>query len=624
MLAFWPTALSAFLPYKAFALLALVTVAGTGAMLDSPRAVPRLLMGAWLALGSVLLLSAVGGYDAIRSVKGGYPRYESLPVLLAATALVWLVPALLDKKGVARASEVMFAGMSLVGLYAILQGLNVDPLHMTVGGRAWSTVGNPILLGTVAATMAPYAIAISMTGRGTPWMRRLAPAAAALAVSAAFFSQSRSAWAGLVAGLIVVAALTWRIMDRRRAIAVGGVIVVALAAVLVVPWSRSMVIGRFSSGLDVSAKSRELKWRVGLGMLASRPVLGWGWDTVAEVYPSRVPKDWTKQDPERVITDRLHDEPLDIAVASGLLGLLAVAAVALLGIGTMLPALRAGPTSRTLAAGLAGNVVAYGVASLTGFPSVSTWPLVWMSLGLAAAIGLAAGAPSGRLKRLTGPDLRIIAVALAAITLVGTIWSVQDIAADQSLFSAMMTPGQNQALVFGRAAARFPDDPHVQLGAAEGMLALGRAANDLNILEEARRMAGKAMSLRPNDPAYRTLFADTLLAMAIRGRPELLDPARGAYFRALQLAPYDPSLLGNAGLAEFARQVSDGYFSAETLWKRAWALDPTNVDIALNMALASERLGNLTEARRWASIAEKIDPTAPDLAAIKKRLAKKR
>jgi O-antigen ligase len=651
ILAFWPGSLAAFAPYKALALLLLAAAASAGTALGLPRPVPRALLWAWLAFAGALTLSGILGHDPWRSIEGGYPRYESLPALVAAVALVWLGPAVLDKKGVAHASESILASLAILGVYSVAQALGADPLHLTQAGRAWGTIGNPILLGTATATLVPYAAVVSLTGRGTLLMRRLAPAAAALGAAACLASQSRAAGLALVAGVLAALALAWPAVDRRRLAITGGIVAIVVAAALLIPASRTVITSRLGSGLSIEAEARALKWRVGLELVRERPLLGWGWDTVAEVYPSKVPRDWLKQDPERVITDRLHNEWLDVTVATGLVGLLALAAVAAAALWTARPGLRAGPTSRALTAGLMGNAAAYAVSSVTGFPAISTWPLLWISLGLAVALGLTAsaqdkdgaaandasqakavrriGGSAGAvlrrfMGRATGADLTGIAVALGALSIVGVTWTVQGIAADRALFSAMMTPGQYQAAAYERAAGTYPNDPHVQLGSADGLLAVGRATNDLTKISEARLIAGRALEVRPHDPAFLAMFAETLLASAIRGQSGMLPAAEQAYSAALKAAPYDPTNLQNAGIVQFSKETTAGYANAERFWLLGFQVDPSKADLALDLALAYEAQHRYSEARRWVNVAEKISPTLPDLADTKKRLVGKR
>lgn len=630
LLAWWPTSLAPFAPYKALALTALVAIVAAAAALDSPNAVPRLLVFAWGAVAAVFVLAALAGTDPWRSLRGTYPRYESLAVLLTATALMWLLPAVLNRRTFARMSEITFGSTIACGVYALLQAAGMDPLHVVPGGRAWGTVGNPILLGTAMALLACYPLAVTLTRRGTRWMRILAPAAASAAGAACVASQSRGAWLGLAVGAAVTVGLSWRLIDRRRALATVGAVLLATLVMLAVPGARAMLSGRIASvgAQSSSSSARLLKYRVGVGLVAARPVLGWGWDTVSEVYPSRLPVGWMRQDPEGRTTDRLHNEWLDIAFGTGIVGLAAVVVLVCTGFATGLRALGAGGTPRALAAGLIGATSAYVVASMTAFPALATWPLLWATVGLLAALGLQSAdrAPLSESNRggalLPSRTVAAFSLALAATATLGAGWAVQDIAADQAVYAASTTPGKTQAFAYGIAAARFGNDAYVQIAAAQGLLGLGKTVNDVGVLSEAERMARRAVALRPGDPAYTATLGDVLLALGLRGKRDRLQGARDTYARALRQAPNDPSILDNAGVAEFARETTAGYVLASGDWLKSYSIYPADPETPFDLALAYERLGNKTDARRWIAIAASLAPDRQDIVAAKKRLAR--
>lgn len=641
LLAFWPTSISAFAPPKALALCALVALAAGAALSAAPaRPVSRRVLLWWSGLVIALGGAAIVGVDPWRSVRGTFPRYESIAVVAGAAALAWLVPLVLSRRDLGWAAAVMFGSTAIVGLYALAQAFGADPLHLTLAGRAWGTVGNPVLLGTAMAMLAPLPLSVALTGRGTPWMRYLAWPAAALATAATLVSQTRGAWLGLAVGVVLVVLLTRRDISPRRAALAGGAVAAALTLVLAVPATRGPIIDRLSSFTpgSPSAKARLLKWEIGLGLVRDRPLLGRGWDSVAEVYPSRLPRDWLSQDLEGRTTDRLHAEWLDVLAATGvaglatLVGLLAVALVPAAG-----RALRGGPTARSLGAGLLGGMATYLVASLTGFPAVATWPVFFMLVGLMGVAGAAteggrprgleapagrdAGRPGARPPDEAPPTLRRALLAvLTVLCVIGAGWAWRDIQAGRALFAAAMSPGDVQAGMYGRAAARFADDAFVQLRAAQGLLALGRTADSVPLLAEAARIAARGATLRPSDPIGRALSADIALAEGLRGKKARLEEAPALYARALESLPYDPDVLKNAGLAHYALQTRAHYLEAVGLWRIATEVDPQDGEAAYDLALAYDRLGDRGRAVAWIKQAERLDPDNDEYTRFRREL----
>lgn len=663
LLVFQPAGLASFAPPKALALCLLAAVASVGALwpdgwtrserrgdqhgsgggggstptppATTPAGVPALLLWAWLALAGALVLSLAASVDPWRSLRGTFPRYESLAVLLCAAALSWLIPALLDRGGLARVFEATFVATAVVGAYSLVQTAGLDPLNLVPGGRAWGTIGNPVQLGTVTAMLFPLPLAVTLTGRGTGLMRRAAPIAAALSLAACAASQTRGAWLGLAAGAAVGALSARPYVRRPRALAVLAVLAVGLVTVAAVPRTRTTLVTRLASIRpdSPSAAPRLLKWDVGLGMLRERPLTGWGWDTVPEVYPARLPSNWLARDPEGTVTDRLHAEWLDIAVATGGVGLAAVIALLAVGLAAGAGALRGGGTGRVLAAGLVGGVGAYVISSFTGFPAVASWPLLWSTVGLLVAIGRLAREgpadattsdhlePRGAPRAAAPPTLVRSAAALTAVIgLVGAAWAAQDIARDRALFVAAMAPGERQAHAWGQAAARYDRDAYVQLRASNGLIALGRAAGSAPLLEEAERVARRAVTLRPGDPASRATLADAVLAQGLRGRSGRLADATPLYEAALQLAPLRPDILKNAGLALYARQTTATVTRAMGYWTTAAEVAPDDPDAAFDLALGHDFLGRRAEALHWALKASSLAPDREDIRALLKEL----
>lgn len=623
LLAFWPMSIAAFAPPKALAVCALVALAAGAAAVAAPaRPVARRVLMWWAGLVVALGGAAVVGVDPWRSVRGTFPRYESIAVLAAATALVWLVPLVLSRRDLGRTAALMFGATALVGVYALAQALGADPLHLTQAGRAWGTVGNPVLLGTAMAMLVPFPLVVALTGRGTAWMRYLAWPATAFGTAAVLVSQTRGAWVGLAVGVAFVVVSALRDIRRARAVAAAGALAAALAIVLVAPATRGPLIerlGSFTPG-SPSAKARLLKWEIGLGLVGDRPLLGRGWDSVAGVYPSRLPPDWLSRDAEGRTTDRLHAEWLDMLAATGVAGLATLGG--LLAVAIVPAAKRAlggGPTARSLGVGLLGGIAAYLVASLTGFPAVATWPVFFMLVGLVGVVGAATeeAGPSGA---AAPAHRRTLLAFLAVVCVIGAGWAWRDLEAARALYAAAMSPGETQAGVYGRAAQRFADDAFVQLRSAQGLLVLGRTAGSVPVLEEAARIATRGAALRPSDPAGRALLADIALAEGLRGKKARLDEAPGLYRRALELLPYDPDVLKNAGLAHYALQTRSHYLEAVDLWRVAAEVDPLDAEAAYDLALAYRRLNDQGRAVAWIKQAELLDPDNDEYTRFRREL----
>jgi len=134
----------------------------------------------------------------------------------------------------------------------------------------------------------------------------------AVMVAALLLTQTRGAWLGAMAGVVV---LIW-IRDRRF------LVLVPVAAVLVVLVMPQPVRQRLEGVLDltdITANERVFMWRAGVAMVRDHPLTGVGPGNVRQAWPEyRLPDDpWLE---ERGWT-HMHSNLVQVAAERGLLGL---------------------------------------------------------------------------------------------------------------------------------------------------------------------------------------------------------------------------------------------------------------------------------------------------------------
>lgn len=271
----------------------------------------------------------------------------------------------------ARALRVFTASAALAGLYGAIQHFGgVDWL----GGRELERIGGGFMaVGTLghhlsyAGVLLPaffLALAFSIAARP-----RLIWAAAAVAIGLGIsLSYARTAWVGLVAGLLFLGLLRgWRALLLMLG--------VLAAAGLAAAWIEPALLDRGASILrEISAQgstnesARVRLWLTSLRMAADHPWLGAGlgsFGTLFEQY--RVPGDYMS-------VAHPHSDPLNILVETGIVGLAAWAAIWIAFFREMWPALlgrvravRATPVlrgGRLVPAALGAGVIALLVGGL--------------------------------------------------------------------------------------------------------------------------------------------------------------------------------------------------------------------------------------------------------------------
>jgi putative inorganic carbon (HCO3(-)) transporter len=134
-----------------------------------------------------------------------------------------------------------------------------------------------------------------------------------------------------------------------------------------------------------SASQRVYIWEQTLGLIRQRPLLGWGLETLREVFP------YDRAALERyfgrrpVIIDKAHNDVLQVAVSVGLPGAAVYVAVWIL---VLLAAYRlwrrTEGASRVIAAGLVAAFTGYLFQAQFSFSTVGLAPLAWLLAGAAA------------------------------------------------------------------------------------------------------------------------------------------------------------------------------------------------------------------------------------------------
>jgi len=229
------------------------------------------------------------------------------------------------------------------------------------------------------------------------WARRpRAAAAAALGLAVLWgglvLTFSQSSFAGLLLGLAVLGALRW---GTRRALAVGGVLVAAGAAVvLLAPGMINLELSG-SDSLDSATSGRYDLVAGGVGLAAERPLLGHGSGSFAREY--RRAEDVSAQR----ATSASHTTPITVAAEQGVIGLLAYLALVALAL-------------RRLSRGVRGSVARMVVLAAFCALLLHTMlyaafledPLTWTLLGVGTALAAGAGPPPAPGARGRGEDPR--------------------------------------------------------------------------------------------------------------------------------------------------------------------------------------------------------------------------
>lgn len=369
-----------------------------------PRSPLGLAVLAWLGAVTVSTLLSV---NLLVSLIGEDYRYEGLLTWLAyGMAVILSGSVLISAERMQRFVGALLLAAAVMAVLGLLQYVGLRPVpvdYSRLGNmRAWGTTGSPLALGAYLVLLLPVAISLYAREPHREW--RWGYGGVATLMYAAFVAtQTRAAWAAFIVGMAA-----WMVVTGGRRLREARWALLLLAGVLAAVTPAVLLIGRATSSLPQvsdqrAAQQRAYLWRTVTPLVWQRPLFGWGPETLSQVYPAYKRPEFSEVFPEakmqRVIVDRPHNDLLQQAVATGLVGL---ALYGWLWITLFRTARRAargrapGSVVSSLAAGLMGGFAAYFFQLQFSFSYVSVAPVFWSLVGMLVALADHPGASGSR------------------------------------------------------------------------------------------------------------------------------------------------------------------------------------------------------------------------------------
>lgn len=364
------------------------------------------LFAALLAYIAVIVLTIVIAISRAPVIKETLKWSEVAAVVAAA----WLFIRT-ERQALWLAWGVIIAGVAeaLLGCaqYVLATGL-LGPGGANV--RVYGTFDQPNPYGGYLNLSLPIALALTLFGRD-PRMRWVAGGASTLMLFALYLSDSRGALLGLVAALIVLFAVGWRVEQQALiALLVGAPLALIAWFLHIIPASiENKLLAQFRvndvslnaqlNDANYSTIERLAHWVAGLRMFQAHPLLGVGAGNYDAAYQRYKVPGWDES------LTHAHNYYINAAAETGALGLLAFLAVIAVAIWVAWRSTRtadptrtsrgalAGVDARAIAIGCAAVIVALCIHNVTDDLFVHA-----MELQFALALGLLLrlGAPNGQ------------------------------------------------------------------------------------------------------------------------------------------------------------------------------------------------------------------------------------
>lgn len=195
-------------------------------------------------------------------------------------------------------------------------------------------------------------------------------------LAGAAFSSTSGALAASTGTLLVIVFLL-RHRQTFRAAVIAGFILLVTAAVWLSPFQPfSQIAGEFSGAFSASSTLHErfIIWDASLKMTAHRPLLGWGPGVMTYTFSRFEPEALLEFEPSTSITDRAHNELIQLSLDGGMIYFLAV-------IGIILFVLFKARIREIEDAGALSSLAAYAAASLAVFASPQVTPFAALLAG---------------------------------------------------------------------------------------------------------------------------------------------------------------------------------------------------------------------------------------------------
>lgn len=626
-LIFNPWGYNAFAVPKSYLLRAIVLAMGLtivllGVRVSNPAGQPASAryarLAIWLALAFCvsLLLSTLFSVAPHTSLFGAYWRQDGLTTQVAYVMLFVLTSLTLRTQvQIVAVWRALVWGSAPVAGYALLQAAGLDPFtwQSDAAAAVFSTFGRSNFLGAYLVLVMPLTWArIPLERRRWPYLLLGALQLIVLALTGA-----RAAWLGMLCASAVFAAL-WALTGARKRKALAGVLLAIVAAgILLVAVAvagssgatepppsppsaahldRIASLGDLHSG---SSAARLTIWRASLALVRERAWLGYGPETMQQVFERVYPPQLVYYQGRDVSVDRAHNLWLDLAVTAGIPGMLAFALL----IGSIFAmgarALRSADDewTRVASAALLAAVAGHLLNLQFSFDTIATATSFWLILALVVALA--------RLQRHAvldenhTPERRghgrlaaLLAFALAVSLCLRPV--LADVYFARSLDSGLT---QSRRIAGAQSAVRlWPFEAEYRAGLARAHMARGDFAAAERELFIARRF-------QPHSARHWVDLGD-LYARWGEMDPRYREHAASAYSIATTLAPQVAA--NHVALGRYLSHQGS-FTGGERALQRAIELDTTQVEAYRHLArlyAAQMRTAEAETAHRAASLWE--------------------
>lgn len=501
----------------------------------------------------VLLLATVLSVNPRLSLMGSLERQQGLLFHLGSIFLfITVAQGVQTEVQFRRLILALVLGSVIPVGYGLLQAVSLDPVEWQTDGasRVLSTFGRANFFGSYLVLIIPLTLSQLLIFRKKMPFHKMKGIGVLLLLAGQLiclvFTLARGAWIGFLA-VAAVYALGSGILfrNRRMILVVIALLVVFIALILFLrmpvaslqPITRMPGMERLATLTDFdrgSTAARLTVWRFTLPLILERPWLGHGHETMYEVFVRVFPPQLIYYQGRHVTIDRAHNLWLDLAMTTGVIGVIAFGAI-LVGFAKLVwTGLRSSSKywHKHLWIGLSASAAGFLVDQQFSFSLAGSSVVFWLILAMGTA--LAGGLDRAIQQRKVSSSIswiQALSVAILLVILVA-LFCVRPLLADSLAWHSQQRDVElHRAIAIARDAVWLePREPSYQTQLSWLYLNNGE-------FESAEQAILAAERLSPNDPRIHSARGELYAVWGIEDIAQY-EKAERACRRALELAPH--------------------------------------------------------------------------------------
>ncbi|MBU0699839.1 O-antigen ligase family protein [bacterium] len=524
------------------------------------------------------------------SFLGFYGHHEGLLSLISYVLIFFITINFIDRAKIPWVLSAITLSCVVAGAYGVIQRLGLDPVKWELfnSGRCPSTFGNPIGFGNYLSfgiiagfCLYLFSLANKPISQPAPKKKKMATISSTATPNQNFkyiypiflilmyigfcTSQTRSAYLGLFGGLVLICGLFWKAFLKKEVLVIAGIIFIITLGFNLNPETsiflrfqqaanemitkatqpKEKIEGQLSESLPSAGPARFFIWKSVYRIVKANPILGTGLDTLGIVYPQYKSIESARAEGAYAVAASAHNELLDIAVSSGLTGILSYLCLLVFLCILWIKTYRTFPDQRLYLCAMGGGIIAHLIQNQLSPTGVTDSCPFWVMMGL--IVSSAANEP--RVIKLNWLNDWLIKIIVMSAAIVGGIAflicmvirpCIADFNYEQGTLLQGNTEMEQQAIYrFERAVKYNPHEIQYLREVAAFYINKAQANPQKETLDTTIKRAQTLIRFNPHDSVGHCIIGASYYLLS-KIQEASLEQALAPYQQAIKVDPLNP------------------------------------------------------------------------------------